>query len=150
MIRAILRAQLLSMRIGRSRGWVRFIPYSIWYLFWTGASIFAFILMRYLEEPALKYLPLAFLGICLYWQLMPILSASMGAGLDLRKLLVYPVPHERLYLIEVLLRLTTAFEMLLALLGILGGFLFNRDIGGILAFPRAALAVALLLAFNLL
>ena len=151
MIRAILRAQLMTMRMTRGRGWIRFIPYAIWYLFWIGAAGFGFVVMQLVDTPELaRYLPLAFLGICLYWQLMPILSASMGAGLDLRKLLIYPIPHERLYVVEVLLRMTTAFEMLLVLAGILGGILFNHRIGGALAFPRAALAVLLLMAFNLL
>ena len=60
-------------------------------------------------------LPWAFLAICAYWQMMPILSASMGAGLDLRKLMVYPVPHRQLFLVEVLLRFTSGAEMLLVL-----------------------------------
>ena len=38
-------------------------------------------------------LPLGALAVCLYWQVMPILSASMGSSLDMRKLMVYPVPH---------------------------------------------------------
>ena len=53
------------------------------------------------------WLPLGALAVCLYWQVMPILSASMGSSLDMRKLMVYPVPHAKLFQVEVLLRLTT-------------------------------------------
>ena len=63
------------------------------------------------------YLPLGSLGVFLYWQLMPIASASMGSALDLRKLLAYPIPHAKLFTVEVLLRLTTAIEMLIVLAG---------------------------------
>ncbi len=151
MIGAILRAQLLSMRLSRGSGWVRFIPYAIWYLFWLGASVAAFFLLQVARtQDVVKYLPLAFLGVCVYWQMMPILTASMGAGLDLKKLITYPIPHQRLYVVELLLRFTTAFEMLLVLGGVLAGFLFNSRIGGLRALPRATLAVVLLIAFNLL
>ena len=46
---------------------------------------------------------------------MPILSASMGSSLDMRKLRIYPAPHAKLFWVEVLLRLTTGMEMVLVL-----------------------------------
>ena len=58
------------------------------------------------------------------------MSASMGASLDFRKLLVYPIPHRKLFLIEVLLRLTTCVEMLLVMAGGLAGLLLNPAAGG--------------------
>src|SRR6266851_4480334 len=74
---------------------------------WTGAAVAAGTLASLADASQLhSYLPLTFLGICGYWQIIPVLSASMGAGLDMRKLLVYPAPHGRLFLVEVLLRLT--------------------------------------------
>jgi ABC-2 type transport system permease protein len=65
----------------------------------------------------------------LYWQLSPMVSASFGASLDLRKLLAYPVPRSKLFLIEVLLRVTTCSEMILALGGISIGLLRNPAYG---------------------
>jgi ABC-2 type transport system permease protein len=54
----------------------------------------------------------------------------MGSGLDLRKLLVYPTPHRKLFLVEVLLRLTTGGEMMLVLAGGGIGLLLNPKAGG--------------------
>ena len=50
-----------------------------------------------------------------YWQLAPVLSASFGASLDLRKLVAYPIPRVKLFTVEVLLRILTCAEMLILL-----------------------------------
>ena len=60
-----------------------------------------------------------------YWQLAPVISASFGASLDLRKLMAYPIPRGRLFLVEILLRTITSLDMLLALTGICIGLLRN-------------------------
>ena len=82
MIAAILRAQMLSMRLGASRGALFGILTGVlWYGLWTGAAVAACVLA--LEATASRlhaYLPLVFLGICGYWQIIPVLSASMGSG----------------------------------------------------------------------
>src|SRR5580698_8545317 len=131
MIAAILRAQFLSMRWGRGRGslW-RFVPLSIWYLFWLGAATLAFFLADQADMALLRrYLPLGFLGVTAYWQFMPMLSASMGMGLDLRKLRIYPARHSELFAVEVLLCLTTAIEMMMLLTGLSAGLLVNDTLG---------------------
>ena len=64
-----------------------------------------------------KILPAALLLCFLYWQVIPVLLTSMGASLDLRKLLVYPIPKRALFAIEVILRISTGVEMLLILTG---------------------------------
>jgi ABC-2 type transport system permease protein len=74
----------------------------------------------------------------------------MGSGLDLRKLLAYPVPHARLFVVEVLLRLVTALEMLLIVAGGAFGLLLNAEVGGWRAFPRIAAGVLLFILFNVL
>ena len=66
-------------------------------------------------------LPMSLAVITVYWQVAPVVSASMGASLDLKKLIVYPIPRERLFTVEILLRLTTCAEMLLPLVGIICG-----------------------------
>jgi ABC-2 type transport system permease protein len=88
--------------------------------------------------------------VFLYWQLAPIVSASLGASLDIKKLLIYPVPHRKLFVIEVLLRLTTCAEMLLVITGSLIGLFRNPQFGGIVAAPRLVLPFLLFVIFNLM
>ena len=115
MIAAILRAQLLSMRNGRPP---RPRAFSL--------ILRALIMVRRVDRTGYGAVSTwsrtpapgrdrcgtvlrrwALLGVCFYWQAMPILSASMGSALDMRKLMLYPVPHGKLFQVEVLLRLTT-------------------------------------------
>jgi ABC-2 type transport system permease protein len=152
MIAAILRAQLLSMRIGARRGAVfGAITGVIWYGIWAAVAVAAYVVARTTEAANLeRYLPLGFLAVCAYWQLIPVISASMGAGLDMRKMLVYPVPHEKLFLVEILLRLTTGAEMVLVLTGGMIGLFRNPAAGGWTGFPRILLAIVIFILFNLL
>ncbi len=157
MIAAILRAQLLSMRLrAGSRG--ESVAFSVitglfYYGFWTFLALGALAL---LSQPApagsmLVGLSIALFVGTLYWQAAPLLTASFGASLDLRKLLVYPVPRTSLFLIEVLLRITTCAEMLIVLAGISIGLLRNPAfglaaapfiIGGALAFAAMNLLLS--------
>ena len=117
-IAAILRAQLLSMRMGANRrgAILSLITGLIWYGLWTLASVAVYIQLAGAGPSQLRvWVPLGLLGLCVYWQAMPILSASMGSSLDLRKLRVYPAPHGKLFYVEVLLRLATGLEMLMVL-----------------------------------
>jgi ABC-2 type transport system permease protein len=152
MIAAILRAQMLSMRWSAGRGAIfSVLTGVIWYGLWTGAAAAACVMALHASASRLHaYLPLVFLGICGYWQIIPVLSASLGSGLDMRKLLLYPVPHGKLFLVEVLLRLTTGAEMVLVLTGGTIGLLLNPAAGGWRAAPRLAAAVAVFVLFNLL
>src|SRR5579871_3545082 len=70
-------------------------------------------------------LPTVLLIAFLYWQVVPVLMVSMGSSLDLKKLLPYPIPHTQLFGIEVLLRVTTGFEVLIVLTGIGVGLSLN-------------------------
>lgn len=157
MIRAILRAQWLSMRTFRlasSRRGALFsaIVTALWYGFWTFLAVVAEELTASadLRPQIVAWLPLGMLLIFAYWQLAPIASASLGASLDLRKLLIYPVPRRSLFLVEVLLRVTTCVEMLLLLAGASIGLLRNPAFGAWRAMPRLLPAMALFVAFNLL
>src|SRR5579864_5570732 len=124
----------------------------LWYGFWT---VLAYMAEQFTAAPeSAGVMPLALpsglLLIFLYWQLAPLISASLGASLDLKKLLVYPVPHPKLFLIEVLLRLTTGAEMLLVLTGSVTGLFRNPLFGGIAATPRLIAPFVFFVAFNLL
>src|ERR1700730_16771234 len=113
MIAAILRAQFLSMRMAGRRGaFFSLITGIVWYSIWTAVAFAAWFALAHADAGELQtWIPVGLLGVCFYWQAMPILSASMGSSLDMRKLLVYPVPHGKLFLVETLLRLTTGLEM---------------------------------------
>jgi ABC-2 type transport system permease protein len=157
MIRAILRAQWLSMRTFRLASSRRGAVFSLltailWYGFWTVLAIVAEALT---SNPGLRArieagLPVGLLAVFAYWQLAPLASATLGASLDLRKLLVYPVPRRSLFLVEVMLRVTTCAEMLLLLAGASIGLLRNPAFGAWRALPRVLPAMAVFVAFNLL
>jgi ABC-2 type transport system permease protein len=147
MIGAILRAQFLSMRMGNRGRVFGVITGLFWYGIWVVAACAAFLGISGASAGRLGlFLPLGALGVCVYWQAMPILSASMGSALDMRKLMVYPVPHAKLFQVEVLLRLTTGVEMLMVLAGSVAGMIHNQGVAGWLALPAALIYIA----FNLL
>jgi len=157
MIRAILRAQWLSMRISRMASGRRGAVFSaivavLWYGFWTFLAVIAEALTAAPELRAQieTWLPAGLLGVFAYWQLAPLASATMGASLDLRKLLAYPVPRRSLFLVEILLRITTCAELLLLLAGAGVGLLRNPAFGGRLSLARVPLAMVLFAAFNLM
>jgi ABC-2 type transport system permease protein len=151
-IAAILRAQFLSMRVGASRGaWISVVAGVIWYGLWSVVAISVFAAASDVAADQLtRFLPLGFLAVFLYWQFVPVLSASMGAGLDMRKMLIYPVPHSKLFGVELLLRLTSGAEMLLMLAAGTAGVLRNAGSRGWLTALFLVPAVALFVLFNLL
>ncbi len=131
-IRAILWAQFRLLRNvyagGRgARTTIAFLLGGIWYGLWAfGAVLTAFLVAGAPGGERLeRLLAHGLLGVCLYWQLIPILTASAGASLDLRLLAPYPVPRGRLFTFEVLLRTTSSVEMLLVLAGAAVGMLAN-------------------------
>ena len=157
MIRAILWAQWLSMRTLRVGTRAQSAIFSavtglVFYGFWAfiAYAAEAFFANSANNDLFPMVLPMALLVMMLYWQIAPVISASLGASLDLKKLIVYPIPRERLFAVEILLRLTTCMEMLLGIAGILMGLLRNGSIGGWAAAPRMVSTAVLLVLFNLL
>ena len=152
MIGAILWAQWRSMRSVSGRSALSSITGLIFYGFWLLAAygVQAFLANPENREYFPAVIPPALLVLILYWQFAPVVTATLGASLDLKKLLVYPIAHEHLFFIEVLLRITTCIEMLLILMGIMIGILRNPEVGGIVSFPRVAAAALLFAAANLL
>lgn len=135
MIAAILRAQFLSMRPRRGGRRASSIFSAITALLFYGVFVFlGWGVMLFFSSPDVLYyfvpaLCGGFMLVMLYWQLAPVISASMGSSIDLRKLLAYPVPHNSLFLVEILLRITTCFEMLLLIAGAVAGLLRNPLFG---------------------
>lgn len=149
MIAAILRAQLLVTRRTFGTGIaLSMLGALAWYGVWTAAGWAAFL---YTASASLRdlsrVLSIALAVVSIYWQAMPVVSASMGSSLDLRKLLAYPIPHGRLFFVEVLLRLTGGVEALLVLIGGGAGWAANPASRGI---PALAGALAVFVLFNLL
>jgi ABC-2 type transport system permease protein len=138
-IAAILRAQWLGMRLGGRRGaWLGVLTGVLWYGLWAGISWFVFGFAREAAaEDLADYLPLAFLAVFLYWQAMPVLSASMGSSLEMRKLAVYPIPHGRLFQIEILLRAIAGVEMIMAVSAGTVGLIANSAAGWHAVIPAA-------------
>jgi ABC-2 type transport system permease protein len=151
-IAAILRAQFLSMRFGGVRAAaLSVIAGGIWYALWCFVAISVYAVAAQTNAGELRrFLPLGLLAVFAYWQIVPVLSASMGSGLDLRKLLVYPIPHDRLFFVELLLRVITGLEMILVTVAGVAGLIRNPAAGGWRIAPGLAAAVLLFLAFNLL
>jgi ABC-2 type transport system permease protein len=148
---AIVWAQWRSMRNHLPRANVGGLLFTgilttIWYGVFAYFAVLAGILLSRPTEVATFHnlLPAALLLVFLYWQVIPVLLTSMGASLDLRKLLVYPIPRRALFVIEVILRVTTAVEMLLILTGAAIGLFFNP------AVPHwAPLSLVVFVIFNL-
>lgn len=149
MIGAILRAQFRVMRRTFGKGAaLSVIGNVLWYALWTAAAGLTLSFTAGATAQELNHiLGLAMAGVCLYWQVIPAVSASMGASLDMHKLLAYPIPHHRLFLIEVLLRLAGGLEMLLVLAGAGTGLEINPASRGGLG---AAGALAVFALFNVL
>jgi ABC-2 type transport system permease protein len=156
MILAILRAQLLSLRgFGMRRSaasLLGLIPTLLFFLFWAGFAFGACLILSELTD--LKQLAPALgaglFGVFLYWQIAPVITASMGASLDLQKLIVYPIPLDKLFAIDVMLRFLTVGEMLVILAGAFAGILRNPVFGGAAALVRLVPATLLFVLFNLL
>src|SRR5579863_4259881 len=119
---------------------------TIWYAGFAYLALLAGILLSRPGELESfhKILPPALLLCFLYWQVIPVLLTSMGASLDLRKLLVYPIPKRALFAIEVILRVSTGVEMMLILAGAAAGLFANPNV------PLwAPFALGLFVVFNL-
>src|ERR1700704_1235745 len=129
---AILWAQWRSIR-NNHPGSKRFkLPVTIlvglmWYGLWLMGAMSIYLVASEPGNTALlqQLLPTALLVATVYWQLVPILMVSTGMSLDMKRLMVYPIPHGELFGIEVLLRITSCAEMLLIMGGLAAGLARN-------------------------
>lgn len=124
----------MRLRAGTRRGGAIFgvVTGLVFYGFW---GILSFGVMLAFADPKnapnfVRILSSGLFFVMLYWQIAPVISAGFGAALELRKLLVYPIPHGKLFTVEVLLRLTNGAEMLILLAGAAIGLLRNPLYGG--------------------
>lgn len=157
LIRAILWAQWKSIRILRFSSGKRGVLFSaitslLWYGFWAmlAVGLGSFAADPQEQKDVELLFPAILIFVILYWQLAPILVASLGASLDLKKLLVYPIPIGNLFWVEVMLRITTGIEMILLLTGGAIGLLLSPAFGGWSKAPRIIAPLLLFVIFNLL
>lgn len=132
-ISAIVWAQLRTMRnhlprtnTGTLLGWLLFL---LWYGMYAGFGVALAIWVPEVGVPDLRrWMPVGLLAVFFFWQLIPLFSLSTGWSLQLKRLCVYPISNGTLFAIEIFLRLTTAPEMILVLLGATVGLLRHPDI----------------------
>src|SRR5260370_21716704 len=123
-VRAIVWAQWRTLRnyLPRSNKftfWLTGLFGFVWYGGFAFFAAFAGILFSKADELTFIHtvLPIALLICFLFLQLIPGLMACMGSSLEIKKLLVYPVPRGKLFTLEGILRISTGAEMLLLLTG---------------------------------
>ena len=99
-----------------------------WYGCWSiGALALAVNLSKTSDlRTAEVYLSYGLLLGFFYWQIVPLMLATAGIGLEMKKLVVYPIPHSQLFLLDAILRVSTGFEVLIMLGGASLGVLLNR------------------------
>ena len=90
----------------------------LWYGMFAALAFFlALELWRIPVGSLHQWLPVCLLGVFAFWQLVPLFTLSSGWSLQLNKLQIYPVSTASLFSIEVLLRITSAPEMMVVLVG---------------------------------
>lgn len=126
--------------------WLMAVLGFLWYCAF-GAISLAILKLCSVAEPAWlgEWMPAGLLGVCAFWQIVPLITLTGGWSLNLKKLRGFPVATSSLFAIEVLLRLTTAFEMLLLVIGACIGLALNPGV------PQPDfLFLLLIIPFNLL
>lgn len=102
----------------------------IWYGIWVlgAVAVGAVMASPPPQAPLSQMIPAGLFLAFLYWQVIPILMATSGASLEVRKLMVYPIPLDQLFALEVLLRMSTGIEMLIVLSGASAGLWMNPNV----------------------
>jgi ABC-2 type transport system permease protein len=121
-IAVIAWAQFRTMRnhfprttAGTILGWIVSL---LWYgLFAVLGVLLAIALPKLSLDQLRAWIPVGLLGVFFLWQLVPLFTLSSGWSLQVSKLLIYPVPSSSLFGVEVVLRITSAPEMILLLSG---------------------------------
>lgn len=109
-----------SVGAGRIFYW---ISMAVWYglvcfLAWLAATALPQVRVR---ENLIALTSTILLGATAFWQLMPVMMATSGLSLDLKRLMVYPISYRKLFAVEALLRVSTGTEVLIVMAGVLAG-----------------------------
>lgn len=133
--RAILWAQFRSLRNRMPRANKLGLAFTavigiVWYgLFALAAIAAGFTMADATQMDSIeRILPGGLLLVFMYWLLVPVLLASKGASLELRKLMVYPIPNAEFFRLEMVLRLSVGIEPLMLVTGAVVGLYFNSAV----------------------
>ena len=129
-VRAIVRAQFKGIynkttggsSAGRVFYWLSML---VWYggiTFLAGLAAVALPAVKS-RETLTSILSGGLLVAMLFWQFIPVMLATTGLSLDLKRLLIYPIAPQRLFAIEVLLRVSTGTEVIVVMLGVAIGLI---------------------------
>ncbi len=103
----------------------------LWYGLYSGMALL--LAMKIpgtpLQEIA-RWLPVGLLAVFLFWQIIPLFTLSSGWSLQLNKLQIYPIRHNTLFVIETILRVTSAPEMIIVLTGAMFGLFRHPQVPG--------------------
>lgn len=123
-VRAIVRAQFKAIYNKTSRGGqsgrvIYWISMLIWYGVVTFLAGLAAVALPEIKSRGtlITVLSGGLLAAMIFWQFIPMMLATTGMSLDLKRLLVYPVAPGRLFAIEVLLRASTGTEVMIVMIG---------------------------------
>ena len=109
-----------------------------WYAAWVSGAVGVAAKISTLADLASgrAYLSYGLLLGIFYWQVVPLMLATAGIGLEMKKLVVYPVPHSQLFLLDAILRVSTGMEVLIMIGGGAAGVILNRRLAwwSVLAF----------------
>lgn len=119
---AILGAQIRVIANRTTGGGGKILYWLLTGLWYVMVAVLAFTVAAFLPEiktrPELaRWLGGGLLLAFLFWQVVPVALATTGMSLELKRLLVYPIPLSSLFAIEVLLRVTTGIEVLIVITG---------------------------------
>jgi ABC-2 type transport system permease protein len=150
-LRAIVWAQWATsrnfyMRANKGGLVLKWLMGLLWYGMWALGAVGAGYVVSGRVPMGIveRALPGALFLVFFFWQLFPIILASQGAFLDMRRLLVYPIPESQMFALEVALRVTTAIEMLLVCIGLMVGLWCNPEVR-----VWAPLVIVVFILFNL-
>lgn len=142
--RAILWVQFRSIlnyypRMARGGSLFSTMLMGLWYVIvaFMAWGVYAVIVETREPEKVREFLGRVLFFATGYWQVVPVMLATTGLSLEFRKLIVYPIPHAQLFLLELLLRTATSAEVLLVMCGATVGVLANPALPAwtVLAFP---------------
>jgi ABC-2 type transport system permease protein len=130
-VRAILAAQyrVIANRAGGA-GNGRIVYWCLTGLWYLAVAALAVLVAWFIPEIRTRdelgrWLSGGLLLAFLFWQVVPVALATTGMSLELRRLLVYPIPVSSLFAIEALLRASTGVEVLIVMAGGVAGLMLS-------------------------
>ena len=139
----MIRNRLPQTSFGTVLTWLLAI---VWYGLYLSIAV---VLAAWLPSVPAQALPLylseGLLAMLIFWQIFPLMTLSTGWSLDLNQLLIYPIRQSTLLAVDLLLRITTAPEMLIVLVGMSVGLMWRNDVP-----IGAPFTLIIFVAFNLL